>query len=115
MCKQTFTHEHPYVYKCKYMYIYMHVSTYTHLYVHIYSSQHVDLSNINALCLGGGTRCSGRVSVSCLTASLPCFIGDMYCLQIWNKMRLKGVSHKRIFTNPPVLDDLQTQRIGVEF
>ena len=29
------------------------------LYKHIYFSQHVDLSNINALCLGGGTRCSG--------------------------------------------------------
>ena len=38
---------------------------YTHIY--IYFSQHVDLSNINALCLGGGTRCSGRVSVPCFT------------------------------------------------
>ena len=41
------------------MYIYMHVCTYIHLYIHIYYSQHVDLSNINALCLGGGTRCWG--------------------------------------------------------
>ena len=55
MCKQTFTHAHPYVYKYIYMYIYMHVCTYTHLHIHIYFSQHVDLSNINALCLGGGT------------------------------------------------------------
>ena len=69
MCKQTFTHAHPYVYKyILYMYIYMHVYTYTHLYIHIYFSQHVDLSNINALCLGGGTRCSGRVSVPCFTS-----------------------------------------------
>ena len=35
----------------------------THIYIYIYISQHVDHPNINALCLGGGTRCSGRVSV----------------------------------------------------
>ena len=46
----------------------MYVCTYTHLYIHIYLSQHVDLSNINALCLGGGTRCSGGVSVPCFTS-----------------------------------------------
>ena len=34
----------------------------THIYINIYFSQHVDHPNINALCLGGGTRCSGRVS-----------------------------------------------------
>ena len=68
MCKHTFTHVHPYVYQYIYMYIYMHVCTYIHLYIHIYYSQHVDLSNINALCLGGGTRCSGRVSVPCFTS-----------------------------------------------
>ena len=41
----------------------MHVCRYSHLHIHIYFSQHVDLSNIKALCLGGGTRCSGRVSI----------------------------------------------------
>ena len=46
----------------------MNVCTYTRLYIHIYSSQHVDLSNIKALCLGGGTRSSGRVSVPCFTS-----------------------------------------------
>ena len=34
----------------------------THIYIYIYISQHVNHPNINALCLGGGTRCSGRVS-----------------------------------------------------
>ena len=28
----------------------------THIYIYIYISQHVDHPNINALCLGGGTR-----------------------------------------------------------
>ena len=68
MCKHTFTHVHLYVYQYIYMYIYMHVCTYIHLYIHIYYSQHVDLSNINALCMGDGTRCSGRVSVPCFTS-----------------------------------------------
>ena len=36
--------------------------------IYIYISQHVDPSNINALYLGGGTRCSGRVSVPCFTS-----------------------------------------------
>ena len=40
----------------------------THIYIYIYISQHVDHPNINALCLGGGTRCSGRVSVPCFTS-----------------------------------------------
>ena len=39
-----------------------------HIYVHAYLLQHVDLSNINALCLGGGTRCSGRVRVPYFTS-----------------------------------------------
>ena len=30
----------------------------THIYIYIYISQHVDHPNINALCLGGGTKCS---------------------------------------------------------
>ena len=46
----------------------MHVCTYTHLYIHIYLSQYVDLTNINALWLGSGTRCSGRVSGPCFTS-----------------------------------------------
>ena len=40
----------------------------THIYIYILISQHVDHPNINALCLGGGTRCSGRVSVPCFTS-----------------------------------------------
>ena len=68
MSKHTFTHAHPYVYKYIYMYIYMHECTYTHLFIHIYSSEHVDLSNINALCLGAGNRCSRRVIVPCFTS-----------------------------------------------
>ena len=36
----------------------------THIHIYTYISQHVDPPNINALCMGGGTRCSGRVSVS---------------------------------------------------
>ena len=43
----------------------------THIYIYIYISHHVDHPNINALCLGGGTRCSGRISV-------PCFTSDTY-------------------------------------
>ena len=35
----------------------MHVCIYTHLYIH------VDLSNINVLCLGGGTRCTKEISM----------------------------------------------------
>ena len=53
MYKHTFTQVHPYTYKYTYMYIYMHV--HTHIYIYIYISQHVDLPNINALCLGGLT------------------------------------------------------------
>ena len=66
MFKHTFTHIHPYIYKKTYMYIFMHVCTYTLLYIYI--SQHVDHPNINTLCLGGGTRCTGRVSVPCFTS-----------------------------------------------
>ena len=29
---------------------------YTHIYIYTYISQHVDPPNINALCMGGGTR-----------------------------------------------------------
>ena len=49
------------------MYIYMHVCTYTHLCIHTYLSQHVDLLNINALCLGGGTlrACSDHLQYAC--------------------------------------------------
>ena len=34
----------------------------THIHIYTYISQHVDPPKINALCMGGGTRCSGRVS-----------------------------------------------------
>ena len=40
----------------------------THIHIYTYISQHVDPPNINALCMGGGTRCSGRVSVPCFTS-----------------------------------------------
>ena len=46
----------------------MYAHTHIHIYTHI--SQHVDPPNINALCMGGGTRCSGRVSVPCFTSEL---------------------------------------------
>ena len=52
------------VYVCTYKCMYAH----THIYIYIYISQHVDHPNINALCLGGGNRCSGRVSVPCFTS-----------------------------------------------
>ena len=52
--------------------MHMHVCTYTHLYIYIYISQHVDHPNINALCLGGGTRCFGRVSVLTGLTGLNC-------------------------------------------
>ena len=29
----------------------------THIHIYTYISQHVDPPNINALCMGGGTRC----------------------------------------------------------
>ena len=48
---------------CVHIHACMHIHTSTYTY-----TQHVDLSNINALCLGGGTRCSGRVSVPCFTS-----------------------------------------------
>ena len=50
----------------------------THIYIYIYISQHVDHPNINALCLGGGTRCSGRVSVPCFTTVTLCNEKDSY-------------------------------------
>ena len=39
------------IYICTYTCMYGH----THIYIYMYISQHMDLSNINALCLGGGT------------------------------------------------------------
>ena len=52
---------------CVCVYIYMHVCTYTHPYLHIYFTA-CGPPNISALCMGGGTRCSGRVSVPCFTS-----------------------------------------------
>ena len=49
------------------MYMYMNECTYTSIYKYTNISQYVDISNINALCLGGGNGCSGRVSVPCFT------------------------------------------------
>ena len=54
MYKHKFTQVHPYTINthiCTYTCTYAH----THIYIYIYVSQHVDHSNINALCLGGGT------------------------------------------------------------
>ena len=65
MYKHTFTQVHPYTYKYTHICTYTCMYAHTHIYIYIHISQHVDLSNINALCLGGGTRCSGRVSVPC--------------------------------------------------
>ena len=48
------------IHTCTYIY------THTYMYIYTYIS-YVDLSNINALYLGGGTRCSRRVSVPCFT------------------------------------------------
>ena len=36
----------------------------TYIYIYIYISQHVDHPNMNALCLGGGTRCSSIMDQS---------------------------------------------------
>ena len=55
MYKHTFTQVHPYTYKYTYICTYTCMYAHTHIYIYIYISQHVDLSNINALCLGGGT------------------------------------------------------------
>ena len=61
------------------MYAHTHIHTYT------YISQHVDPPNINALCMGGGTRCSGGVSVPCFTIYLSSVILMMYLTDISNK------------------------------
>ena len=58
MYKHTFTHIHPYAYKYTYICAYTCMYAHTHIYIYIYISQHVDHPNINALCLGGGTKCS---------------------------------------------------------
>ena len=67
MYKHTFTHVYPYTYKYTYICTYTCMYAHTYIYIYIYIPQHVDLSNINALCHGGGTRCSGRVGVPCFT------------------------------------------------
>ena len=41
--------------------------THVHFF-HIYTACGPPPPNINALCMGGGTRCSGRVSVPCFTS-----------------------------------------------
>ena len=70
MYKHTFTHTHihPYTYKYTYICTYTCMYAHTHIYMYTNISQHVDQPNINALCLGGGTRCSGRVSVPFFTS-----------------------------------------------
>ena len=68
----------------------------------------MDLSNINALCLGGGTRCSGRVSVPCFTSyenvkivpkgSLLNFIGTLLKLTFDSMSMFRFVKDQKSLT-----------------